>query len=160
MRFAFIIRTVLLALSNFGEKMDEKDYFIEKLERAITRWPDNIMWGVVQLSSYTTYPTDEVLSWLNQGSDKTIESDDFLKREDVQTISERLKKNQVSIKKAQAKKYLESLIQIKEKIRLYTMQKDWRKAYQSLSYFLGEKFEELSFDDKLELLNESLRLGF
>ncbi len=140
--------------------MDEKDYFLEKLEMAISRWPDGIQWNLIQLSSYTTYPSDQVLEWLNESSETALGSNERFDREAIRQICDRLKNNQKIDKVSREQKYQDSLGQIKKKILQYESKKEWAKAYQSLNYYLGQHDETLSFADKIDLYNDALRLAF
>ena len=139
--------------------MEINDYFLDKMDFVIGKWPDQVSWSVQQFASYMTYESDLVAECLSRALSRKVGVDDRIDRDEANQALIVLRSGQQLTREKTVKKNEESLEKVRKKTELYSRSGEWSRAYQTLSYFVGQNLGSLGFAEKAELIGECLRLG-
>lgn len=140
--------------------------FLFKIEQLLKIWPDNTKWNMIQIAEKTGTPTPRVLEFLNEALNKPLDVHDPLSYNEVNKAYDimcdrRCHEIETFRRKEQqaVARTITAYDQLMEKIRLLLAAKNYRNAYQTLTYFYGMHKERLTKDLTVALCNDCLRIG-
>lgn len=139
--------------------MEINDYFLDKMDFVIGKWPDQVSWSVTQFASYMTYESDLVAECLSRALSRKVGVDDRIDRDEASQALIVLRSGKQLTRETVEKKNEESLDRVRKKTDQYCKSGEWGRAYQTLSYYVGQNLSILKFSEKAVLIGECLRLG-
>ena len=139
--------------------------FIEELSRILKNWPSEAKWSMNQISMYTRIDSDQISTWVSQALGKHHDVDSTISYDEACLVLEKLENASNTgsriggFDSTASKEAGIAFAQLKSRLQKNFQEKDWRKAYKNLSYFLGTTGDKLNLEDRLEAYGECLRLG-
>ncbi len=140
--------------------------FLFKIEQLLKIWPDSTKWNMLQIAEKTGTPTPRVLEFMTEALNKPLEVHDPMSFNEVNKAYDIMcdkrcheieafrRKEQQAIAQS-----IQSFEQIMDKVRLLQGGKNWRAAYQTLTYFYGLHKNRLTRDIAVSICGDCLRLG-
>ena len=140
--------------------------FVLELDRLVQKWPEGAAWNVSQIATYTETPVTKVIEFLSGILERDLESQDPLSFEEITKVHtvlrERMQYQLIAREKAIRARQIKAAALydiVMEKVRVLQAGKNYRSAYKTLSYFVGQHEKDIDRDLRLTLFGECLRLG-